>query len=261
MSALLEFQRTLQGALLRDEPFPAGVRARWMIHQHNCRSSLANALRWSFPAVRSLVGEDFFEAMALQFMRWHAPDGSCLDDYGSEFPQFVADFPPAHALSYLSDVARLEWAVNRALHASDAERLEPACLAALDQAALARVCFRPHPAVSVLHVQSPADTIRRAVLEQDDTTMAAIDLRPAPLYLLVEREAAGVEVHRLSAAAARFTERLLAGEPLYEALAGEPSQESSVQAWLAEHLAAGRFVDFIVSTGSDAETLQGAPSA
>ena len=45
------------------------------------------------------------------------------------FPEFLARFPPAASLAYIADVARLEWAVNRALHAPDAAPLDVARLA------------------------------------------------------------------------------------------------------------------------------------
>jgi len=51
-----------------------------------------------------------------------------------------------------------------------------------------------------------------------------------------------VQVRRLDAAAWEFTARLCAGAPLYAVLAGGP--QPAADAWLAEHLAAGRFVQF-----------------
>jgi hypothetical protein len=59
----------------------------------------------------------------------------------------------------LADVARLEWAVNRALHAADTPRLDLARPATLDQAAMSQLRFTMHPAVSVLRLEFPADAI------------------------------------------------------------------------------------------------------
>ena len=47
-------------------------------------------------------------------------------------------------------MARLEWAVNRALHAPDAEPLDASRLQALGEAERARVSFVPHPSVSLV---------------------------------------------------------------------------------------------------------------
>jgi hypothetical protein len=114
-----------------------------------------------------------------------------------------------------------------------------------------------HPALSLLRLEFPVDAIWRAVLDQNDAAMAAIDLAESPVHLLIERNAAGVQVRRLSAAAWDFTTRLSAGTPLSAVLADQPDGE--VDAWLAEHLALGRFIDFssttvTATTGAAGET-------
>lgn len=48
-------------------------------------------------------------------------------------------------LTYLSDVARLEWTVNRALHAADAQELDPSGLAALAPADQDHLSLVAHP--------------------------------------------------------------------------------------------------------------------
>jgi len=142
-------------------------------------------------------------------------------------------------------VARLEWAVNRALHASDMEPLDPQRLAALAEAEPARVSFALHPSVSLLRMDHPADVIWRAVLEEDDSALSAIDPCASPAWLLVQRLPTGVEVRRMSESAWRFTSALCAGRPLAAALDEAPDCDAS--AVLADHLAAGRFIDFSLS--------------
>src|SRR6516165_909152 len=119
--ALLEVQRALRASLVADDDapaarhvFPAG---RLEVYRNTFAGVLVNALRLSYPAVQKLVGEAFFEGAARAFIAGHPPASACLDDYGAAFPEFLAAFSPASSLAYLSDVARLEWAVCRALHA------------------------------------------------------------------------------------------------------------------------------------------------
>src|SRR5437879_3127718 len=139
------------------------------------RRSRSSALRLSYPAVYRLVGAEFFEGAARIFIEAHPPKRACLDDYGEKFAEFLSDFEPAASLAYLPEVARLEWAVNRALHASDVEPLDPRRLAALAEAERARVSFVPHPSVSLLRVHHPADLVRRAVLAEDDDRLSGLD--------------------------------------------------------------------------------------
>jgi hypothetical protein len=244
--ALHELQHAFGGALLAgiagEDSALAGVDAPLLeIHCNTARSTLTNALSLSFPAVRKLVGEQFFESCARAFIRAHAPRGACLNDYGQQFPDFLAQYAPAAGLGYLRDVALLEWAVNRALHAPDAAPADITALAELDAALVPLLRFVPQPALSVLHLAAPADLIWRAVLDQDDAAMAAIDLAAGPVWLLIERTRGGLEVRRMSEGAARFTQRLCAGESLQTALDGAALAGEALDALLADHLAAGRF--------------------
>jgi hypothetical protein len=274
MNALLDLQRALRASLLQDESLPhalplsdVNLQRRLAIYRNNSRSTLVNALRLSFPAVQRLVGAEFFEALAVAFVRARPPQSACLNDYGAQFPSFVAQFPAAQTLVYLSDVARLEWAVNLALHASDAAALDLSRLATLEPTSLPHLRLRRHPSVSVLSAHWPVDLIWRAVLAQDDAAMAAIELRVKVLWLLVERDGNNsVQVCRLTAADGAFAAVLMGGQPLHAALAaGEAPTTGAaaasgadvatsdlvapdeLQRYLAAHLSAGRFVDFDVS--------------
>jgi hypothetical protein len=221
---------------------------RLAVHISTRLATLTHALALTFPAVRSLVGAEFFEGAAQIFTGQTPPERACLNDYGAEFPLFLQNFVPAAHLSYLPDVARVEWAVSRALHASDAVALQLDRLTALDAGALAAVRFVPHPSIQILSVQAPADLIWRAVLTRDEAAMAAMDLNAGPAWLLVERSGAEVAVRRLAPWAGPFTQRLCAGEPLYRALEQMPSElpaGDSVDAVLADHLLCGRFIDLI----------------
>ena len=222
--------------------------ARLAIHRNTALGTLVSALALSFPAVRAIVGADFFEAAAHGFVVTHLPTRACLNDYGRDFACFLAQFPAAAALTYLADVARLEWAVNRALHAPEATPLALDALAALDPARMPGVSFVAHPALTVLRLETPADAIWRAVLDQDETAMAALNITTGPVWLLIERSVSGVQVRRLSAGSGPLTERLCAGEPLQrtlDALDGSDAPAAAFEAVLAEHLAAGRFTGWI----------------
>jgi hypothetical protein len=258
MPALLEWQRDFARALLAAEPalvrqelrIAGDAAARVAIYRNNCLSNLVRALTLNFPVVQRLVGEDFFAAAAQEFITQYPPASACLDDYGQAFAQFLRNFSAARTLSYLPDVARLEWAVSRALHAPEAEGLEVARLAALDAASMAEVRFVPQPSISLLRLDSPADAIWRAVLDQDEAAMAAVDLNGAAVHVLIERRQGAVEVRRLTPAAWGLTQRLCAGEPLHEVLASrdELLGGDQIDALLADHLAHARFIDIVAST-------------
>jgi hypothetical protein len=252
---LLELQRAMRASLVdRNDGPAAGMLAdnvpaeRLNIYRNTFVSGVTKALRLSFPAIHRLVGKDFFEGAAAVFIARQPPRAAYLDDYGADFPQFLSFFEPAASLEYLADVARLEWAVNRAIHALDIEPLDLVRLETLAPEDQARVSFVPHPSIGVLRTDYPVDVIWRGVLAGDDAALAAVDLKSGTVCLLVERRATGVEVSRLDAAAWRFVHALCDGRPLvdvFDACSREQAEaECGPEIWLAEHLAAGRFVDF-----------------
>jgi len=218
---------------------------RLAIHRNTFTGSLTKALRLTYPAVDRLVGSAFFDGAAHVFVHELPPRSAWLDDYGADFPEFLAAFAPAASLPYLSDVARLEWAVSRALHAADAEPVDVARLAAIDEAEHGGIHFTPHPSVTLLQSNYPVDELWHAVIEQDNDALATLDLGKGPVRLLVQRssDATGeVRVARIEEAAWRFAEQLFAGVALGIAL--ESTASDDTPAWLAQHLAAGRFVAF-----------------
>ena len=251
MPALRELQRAVYRSLVAHDDDDAAVHIhadgvaaaeRLSIYRNTFFGIITNALCLSYPALHRLVGADFFEACAQKFIESEPPRGAYLDEYGAAFPDFLARFPVAVSVPYLSDVARLEWAVSCALHAPDATPLDVAALREVVEGDHDRVRFLPHPSVHLIEVSFPADTIWRAVLERDDAALGAIELGDAPVWLLVQRLPTGVDARRLSEAAWHCTSALCAGQPLRQVV--DLASAADISTLLAEHLAAGTFIEF-----------------
>ena len=251
MPSLHEVQRAIRASLLQHDDSAAAAyivrdelapEQRLSVYRNTFVSGLASALRLSYPVVRRLVGAQFFDSAARIFVHERPPRGAFLYEYGAELSEFLARFSPAASLAYLPDVARLEWAVNCALHAPDVGPLDMAQLTSLDQTDHDRVRFVTHPSVSLLRADYPVDTIWHAVLAQDDAAFAAIDLADGPVWLMVQRFATGVDVTRIDERAWRFAAELWAGQPLGTALAA--AVDIDAPTLLAEHISAGRFIGF-----------------
>jgi len=254
---LLELQRALRASLVAHDDSRVSAHVldgdieaaeRLDIYRNTFSSALTRALRLSYPAVHRLVGAEFFEGAARIFIEIAPPASACLDDYGETFADFLLGFEPAASLAYLPDVARLEWAVNRALHARDAEPLDVRTLAAVADTDRARVRFTPHPSVGLVCADHPADLIWRAVLGEDDSALSVIDPDSGPAWLLVRRLSTGIDVRRLNEREWRFTSALGAGMPL--AATFDVARDFGTSALLADHLAAGLFVEFTLTETS-----------
>jgi len=214
-------------------------RKRLGIYGNTAAGTLVKALQLSFPAVQALVGGEFFEGSARLFIEASPPQSAWLDAYGAVFPDFLAQLPQAASLAYLPDTARLEWAVNTALHAPDTRPVDLERLAQQAQANAGDVCFVRHPAVRLLQSAFPVDAIWRAVLNRDDAALSAVDLNEGPVWLRVLRTPFGVDVERIDATRWRFAAALFAGRPLHAAL--EEAGSFDMHAWLGTLLADGCF--------------------
>jgi hypothetical protein len=249
MPTLLEIQRAVyRGLVERDReavtPFltnRAGI-DRLDIYANTISVGLTKVLRLHYPAVQRLVGADFFDGAAQLFIAGHPPRAAYLDCYGDEFPEFLREFPPGRTVDYLADVARLEWAVNCAIHAPDIEPFEFATLTAIDPGDRGRVSFTAHPSVHLVRAGYPVDLIWRVVLADDDRALRAIDLSSGPVHLVVGRRSTGVEVVRLEEKVWRFLAELYAGRPIQAAI--NSCADFDAAAALAQHLAFGWFVAF-----------------
>jgi hypothetical protein len=187
---------------------------RFGVYRNNVVVGLVDALADSYPVVQALVGEDFFRAMAAEFVRQSPPRSPVLAWYGDGFAEFVETFPPVAGLPYLAGVARLEWLRVEAWHAADAVPLPMDRIADLlaDAESLPQTRFTLHPALRVLRSQHPVVSLWAA--HQTDDPAAAlteIDMADAEAALLL-RPDLDVEIMRIEPGAAAFIGRLLTGE-------------------------------------------------
>ncbi|MGY2492860.1 HvfC/BufC family peptide modification chaperone [Cupriavidus sp. CP313] len=251
---LLELQRAVRQELLgfadgnaSQYVVPDGLdpQARLGIYRNTATGALLTTLRLAYPAVQALVGPEFFEGAARQFIEHNPPACAQLDSYGGAFPDFLEQMPQAESLVYLPDAARLEWAVNEVLHAPDTNPLDLGRLRQLDEGGLQQVSFLPNPAVRLLQSAYPVDAIWNAVLTRDDSALASINLAAGPVSMYVCRSASGVDIERIGAWQWSFTTALLEGRPLNEALVEAPADEAPV--WLASLLASGCFASVRLS--------------
>ncbi len=228
-------------AALLDPDHPGPGDSRFAVHRNNVVAGLIKVLGETYPAVKALVGDAFFNAAAACFVRAHPPTNPVLILWGGAFPDWITTFPPAAPVPYLGCVARLEWAWSEAFNAGEAQPLPAAALAAIPENALTAVRMSFHPSVRLVSSRFPvaslwADVTRRR--PQDETT-GPIDLAKAETALIA-RPADVVTVRALPPAAATFLDALQQGLSLGEAVqAGLAMPDFDLEAQLAGLFDAG----------------------
>jgi hypothetical protein len=202
-------------ALVVGDSIPAAARLR--VYRHHLFHSLGSALAETFPSVTALVGEAFFRQLARDYSAVTLPVQPVLAEYGADFPGFLASHQSGHDLPYLADVARLDWALNRAFHAVRRPALGITDLQALTVEQLPARRLDLQPGTALIESGYPLDRIW--ALSQPAAGDGMIDPQAGGVSLLVLRRSDDVAFVLLSPGEAAFVTALARGGTLEEAAA------------------------------------------
>ncbi|HUB91047.1 MAG TPA: DNA-binding domain-containing protein [Dyella sp.] len=168
------FQDAFVDALYGREPQDSRVVALldqpgFAVYRNTVFQGCVDALAANFPVVVRLVGSDWFRAAATEYVALSPPTDTRLLCYGQTFPDFLAVFEPARSLSYLADVARLDYFWLEAHAALDAGHVTVTDLTAYPPQRLEKATLRVHPSARWRwFTDQPAYTIWRANREHVD---------------------------------------------------------------------------------------------
>ena len=217
------FEQSVAQALLDcGGPVPHGIVARngqsaarrFSVYRNNVVAGLVNAIEARFPAVKKIVGRDFFVAMARAFVVAQPPRSPLLATYGDEVADFIDSFEPARELPYLADVARIEAARTHAYHAADATPVGASQLKALGADVLVELRVDLHPSLAIVRSGYPVVTIW--AMNSGERDLAPIENWSAEDALIV-RPHLEVKVRLLPPGGAVFLRALGEGRSLDEA--------------------------------------------
>lgn len=236
----------LAGWVPGGEAFARGLQA----YRANAGALAERALAAAYPTLMQLLGDESFAGLARAFWHRHAPLRGDVACWGAELPGFIQAAEQLAEEAYLSDVARLDWAVHRAHTAADGAAA-PQGLELLAQADPAALWLHLQPGTALVASAHPVVAIWQAHhVVADDGIDRFAKVRQAlqdqqAEAALVHRQGFAVRVRALPAADLPFTQALLQGLPLAAALtaAQEAPTESGTafdfEAWLIAALQAG----------------------
>ncbi|WP_295434264.1 DUF2063 domain-containing protein [uncultured Thiodictyon sp.] len=165
MSELRQLQDRFAAALLAPGGDPGGLfrgapdlmARRFALYRGNLTANWERALANAYPVIRTLVGEEFFRALAREYGRAVPLAEGDLNRFGHLLAGFLENFPPVSDYPYLPDMARLEWGLHQAHYALDTPILTPQTLAALGIEGLDGLRLALHGACTL--VESPWDVL------------------------------------------------------------------------------------------------------
>jgi hypothetical protein len=196
-------------ALIESDGMPPEGRLR--IYRNHAILTLTEALKVTFPVVCRLVDERFFSYAAHEYIGETIPSRPCLAEYGESFPDFLSAFPACRDLLYLADVARLEWAINLALHAEEATPLDRSAVSRPD------LVVTLHPSLQLVSSRWPIDMIWHAN-QPDGDPDTVIDLKSGGARLQIYRRGDRVVVSAIDEATYAFLDAIAHGSPLTAAV-------------------------------------------
>ena len=138
-AALLDGARRVPEGIVGADGAPCPK--RFAVYRNNVAASLGAALETGFPAVRRLIGETNFKAVAGAYLRAHPPESPLMARYGAGFAEHLEGIPPLAHMPFLADVARLEMALRESYHAADAAPIPPERMAEMTETT--RLTFAP----------------------------------------------------------------------------------------------------------------------
>jgi hypothetical protein len=224
--------------IAEDGIHPAG---RLAIYRNNVLSRLCDALRATYPVALKLVGEDFFAYAAHTFIEESPPAKACLALYGEDFPEFLGRFPPAKSLSYLSDVAKLEWLIHQLERTVSAPPIPLTALAgAPGDPSECEVTISS--AVGFVASAYPVDQLWSA--HQGETDWQSLQLESTAVRLQVSLVDGSLHINRLPPSEWEFRASLARGDTLAIAVAAAMAMSPTfdIPAALAELFRAGLVV-------------------
>ncbi|MCA0045157.1 HvfC/BufC N-terminal domain-containing protein [Celeribacter litoreus] len=212
----------IKAALDPTAPLPAGLvtpegapaTKRFAVYRNNIVVGLKDALAQGFPAVKSLVGDEFFSALSDAFLRSHPPSAPRLPLYGAGFAEFIAGFAPAQPVPYLPDVARLEYALRESYHAADSA---PVDAGDLSDPLLFTRAVKLAPSVRWMSSDFPITSIHAFALGGPKPEGGAEDI-------LITRRAFDPVATSFPRGTINVLEKLAAGDALEHAIEAAPKQ-------------------------------------
>jgi len=111
------------------------------IYQNSMIGVLQKTLSDIYPVCLKLVGEDFFIHMINNYISQTPSYSPDLSEYGHHFASYVAEYPGASSLVYLSDLVKLEWAWHQLFNKPDSQLFDFQKLAACDRDSQEHIVF------------------------------------------------------------------------------------------------------------------------
>lgn len=196
-------------------------------YQANASASALRSLQTAYSVIAQLIGDDTFALLARDFWAQYLPTCGDLAQWGGELPAFIASIAALQTEPYLSDVAKVEWALHTAATAPD-KAVDLPSFSLLTTQEPNTLTLQLAPGTALIHSEFPIASVLTAHL-YDSPSFEEVGQKMrknSPEIALVWRQGLRPKVALCTASDAAFVGQLLAGKSILDALDAATSEES-----------------------------------
>ncbi len=221
---------------------PISAKARMQLYRDSAMGNIIAPLELTYPVIKDLVGNDFFDLMCHKYIENHWPTSGNMNDYGTEFAGFIKGLEQTNSLPYLSDIARLEWLFHLSSLADDKEQSDWSKFSELTEDELSKVKIDLHPSTMLITSEYPILKIWEMCKEGK---AEKLNLEQGVNALLVRKDLK-VNLYPIENNERAFLQALIDGEALITAFdkALEIEESPATQGFIAKHIEIGTFCGY-----------------
>ena len=224
---------------------------RLEIYRRSYHARLVECLVDDYPVLRHALGEERFDGLCRGYIARFPSNGPNLNSFGRHMAEFCRSATLAES-GFSSDLATLEWAIVRSIHAPTVAPLTLEALAKVPKERWPSARLAPNPSLQILQLGHPVNGYLQAFRRGAEPEIPAACANTVAVYRTgrsvwrMELTPANRLLVGALAEGATLSEALTKVEPL---LAGMPQAEAGklVMGWFQASVSSGLFS--AVSTG------------
>lgn len=159
------------------------------IYQNNTQQSLMALMEQTFPVCAKLVGETCFNSLAHDYVAANPSQDQAIEYYGQYFAAAISAATDHNSslrkVMYLSDMARVEWQINRAYFAANKLEFDFNLFADIAASQRTQIRFMMAPGVAVVKLHWPI--VRLWQMHQPGYKVEQIVIKSKMQYALIDR--------------------------------------------------------------------------
>ncbi len=183
------------------------------VYRNNVFGNFDSVLEMIYPAIKQLVGEDYFNNLCHQYHQQYPSQSGNLNEYGKYFSRLIGNLKNQHKLAYLQNLASLEWQYHLACFAKDVAVFEIEKFQKLNQKDLFKIKFKLHPSCRLIFSKYPVYDIWQFT-QKKKKKLNLKNLHPQ--YILIERSNWQTNIHHLTEPEFCFLKELKNKQNLYQ---------------------------------------------